>query len=88
MDGRARHIDEVKPIRAEWGTVKWIAVFIAICFGLFFFIPQVLPSGIGLTPVPVEVFWRPSYIGAGHVAVITNRSAPAEDVNPDSGSAY
>lgn len=52
----------------------FFAVFLAICVGVALFTPEKLPSGIGLSPVPMQVELRASLIGEGKVATIINLS--------------
>lgn len=57
------------------GCGVFIAVFAAICLGVFLFMPERLPPGLGLTPVPVEVSFRSALMGPGLVAMIENPTA-------------
>lgn len=46
----------------------FFAVFAAITAAVFIFAPDRLPSGVGITPVPIEAYARPSIFGQGQVA--------------------
>jgi hypothetical protein len=38
----------------------FFAIFAAITTAVFIFAPDRLPSGVGITPVPIEAYARPS----------------------------
>ncbi len=38
----------------------FFAIFAAITAAVFIFAPDRLPSGVGITPVPIEAYARPS----------------------------
>lgn len=60
----------------------FIATFAAITISVFLFAPERLPSGVGITRVPVEVAQRSSRIRVGDVLVVTNTSKnPLYNVN-------
>ena len=52
----------------------FIAVFAAIVVAVFVFLPEKLPSGVGIKAIPVKVSMRESAVGKGLVAVISNCS--------------
>ena len=53
----------------------FLAVFLAIALAVLVFAPERLPSGIGVTPTPIEVTQRPSFFGQGQVAMFRNPTA-------------
>ncbi|MEO1851320.1 MAG: hypothetical protein ABGX71_12215 [Methyloprofundus sp.] len=50
----------------------FFAIFAAITAAVFIFAPDRLPSGVGITPVPIEAYARPSIFGQGQVAGLKN----------------
>jgi len=53
------------------GAFLGVLIGIAVA-AVFIFAPERLPPGIGLVPVPMEVRTRPSLVGEGQVAIISN----------------
>jgi len=53
----------------------FLAVFFAIALSVLLFAPERLPSGIGITPTPIEASQRTSLFGQGQVAIFKNPTA-------------
>lgn len=53
----------------------FLAVFFAIALSVLLFAPERLPSGIGITPTPIEATQRASLFGQGQVAIFKNPTA-------------
>ncbi len=52
----------------------FVTVLLAITVAVFLFAPERLPSGIGITPIPLEASVRPSLFGQGQVAILENQT--------------
>ena len=50
----------------------FFSIFSAIAIAVFIFAPERLPSGVGVTPVPIEAYIRPSIFGQGKVVGLKN----------------
>ncbi len=50
----------------------FLAVFFAIALSVLLFAPERLPTGIGISPTPIEAAQRSSFLGQGQVAILRN----------------
>ncbi|HIM58386.1 MAG TPA: hypothetical protein EYJ00_03575 [Gammaproteobacteria bacterium] len=50
----------------------FFSILSAITIAVFIFAPERLPSGVGITPVPIEAYARPSIFAQGQVAGLKN----------------